>query len=183
MRKRKQKKLKAATGPKRATSSFFYYSNEIRPQIKRQHPDMQTAEMAKLMGGKWKELPADEKQKYEEMAAEDKARYEREKAAWDLAHPPAEAPKAKRRYKKRQKRTGPKRATSSFFYFSNEIRPQIKRQHPDMKVAEMGKLIGGKWKELPADQKQKYEDMAAEDMARYRREKAAWRDVNAAPAK
>ena len=88
MRKRKQKKLKAATGPKRATSSFFYYSNEIRPQIKRQHPDMQTAEMAKLMGGKWKELPADQKQKYEDMAAEDMARYRREKAAWDLAHPP-----------------------------------------------------------------------------------------------
>ena len=49
---------------------------------------MQTAEMGKLMGGKWKELPADEKQKYEDMAAEDMARYRREKAAWDLAHPP-----------------------------------------------------------------------------------------------
>ena len=37
MRKRTQKKLKAATaatGPTMAPSAFFYFSNEIRPQIK-----------------------------------------------------------------------------------------------------------------------------------------------------
>ena len=57
---------------------------------------MKVTEMAKVMGSKWKELSADEKQKYVDMAAEDKARYQREKAAWDLQHPEqAEAKRAR----------------------------------------------------------------------------------------
>ena len=56
---------------------------------------MQSHEMAKVMGSNWKELSADEKQKYVGMAAEDKARYQREKAASDLQHPEqAEAKRA-----------------------------------------------------------------------------------------
>ena len=35
-----------------------------------------------------------------------------------------------------------------------------------MKVTEMAKVMGSKWKELSADEKQKYVDMAAEDKAR-----------------
>ena len=82
----KKRAKKTAGGPKRATTAYFFYTNAIRPQVKEQHPDMKVTEMAKVMGSKWKELSADEKQKYVDMAAEDKARYQREKAAWDLQH-------------------------------------------------------------------------------------------------
>ena len=93
----KKRAKKTAAGPKRATTAYFFYTNEIRPQVKEQHPDMKVTEMAKVMGSKWKELSADEKQKYVDMATEDKARYQREKAAWDLEHPDQAKPAPKKR--------------------------------------------------------------------------------------
>ena len=93
----KKRAKKTAGGPKRATTAYFFYTNAIRPQVKEQHPDMKVTEMAKVMGSNWKELSADEKQKYVDMAAEDKARYQREKAAWDLEHPDQAKPAPKKR--------------------------------------------------------------------------------------
>ena len=43
---------------------------------------LSTGEVGKLLGEKWKELSAKEKEPYEKKAKDDKERYEREKAAY-----------------------------------------------------------------------------------------------------
>lgn len=47
-------------------------------------------------------------------------------------------------------------------------KPSTVSAHPPF--AEMGKIIGQKWKELPANKKKRFENLAKEDMQRYRRE-------------
>ena len=74
--KKGKKAGKDPNAPKKPTTAFFAFSNEMRPQVKRENPNAGVADIAKVMGEKWKKLS--DKSKYEKMAKDDKARYERE---------------------------------------------------------------------------------------------------------
>ena len=162
-------------------TSYFLFIKTERTKIQAENPSASVTDITKMCGQRWREMDATGKQEYEKQAADDKLRYAKELKEWQEAHPDevaameAQAGQAKRG-KKRAKKTaaGPKRATTAYFFYCAEIRPQLTQQHPDMKMTEMAKVLGGKWKELSADEKQKYVDMATEDKARYQREKAAW---------
>lgn len=45
----------------------------------------------------------------------------------------------------------------------------------DMKVTEVGKLLGKEWQELDEEKKKKYEEKAAELKKKYLEEMEAWR--------
>ncbi|KAL7751271.1 FACT complex subunit [Sorochytrium milnesiophthora] len=77
---------------------------------------------------------------------------------------------------KKAKSDGPKRASSAYIFFSNDIRDAVRQENPDLKITELSKIIGQRWKDLDQAAKQvqpkKYEDMAARDRERYNREVA-----------
>ena len=64
----------------------------------------------------------------------------------------------------------PKRPKTSYLYFCEEKRPLVKNQHPEFKVGEIMKELGKMWKELPEDDKAKYNDLYQQDKARYEEE-------------
>ncbi|KAI9342530.1 high mobility group box domain-containing protein, partial [Obelidium mucronatum] len=68
----------------------------------------------------------------------------------------------------------PKGASSSFILYSNAMRNRIKEDEPSLSMTDISKKIGALWKEVSADEKKKYEDLAAKDKERYKREMAAW---------
>jgi len=73
--------------------------------------------------------------------------------------------------RKRQKEEGaPKRPITSFMFFSQDKRAEVKRDNPDASFGELGKIIGNLWKNASAEEKEKYEKKALEDKERYRRE-------------
>ena len=80
---KKQKKKKDPNAPKRATTSFMFYSSKMRPIIKEEKPDTKFTEMGKLIGEKWREIGSEEKKEFEAMANEDKERYNAEMAKYD----------------------------------------------------------------------------------------------------
>jgi hypothetical protein len=62
-------------------------------------------------------------------------------------------PKGKRKAEKKKGRkkkdpNKPKRAMSSFMFFANEKRQQVRDTNPDLKITEVGKRLGEMWKEL-----------------------------------
>ena len=57
---------------------------------------------------------------------------------------------------------------------------QVKKEQPDIKFGEVGKVLGEKWRAIGADEKKKYEDMATKDKARYEKEAAAYKEKTAA---
>ena len=74
----KVKKRKDPNLPKRALSSYLYFCNEFRQQIKEDNPEAGMTDISKLLGKKWKSLTDTDKEQYETLHLQDKARYEEE---------------------------------------------------------------------------------------------------------
>lgn len=83
--------------------------------------------------------------------------------------------KGGKKKKKKRDPNAPKRATSAFMLYSSAMRPIIKKDKPDTKFGEMGKLIGEKWREISSEEKEKYEAQVKNDKERYTREMAAYK--------
>ncbi len=66
--------------------------------------------------------------------------------------------------------------------FAKEKREGIKEANPDASFGELGKLVGAAFKALTADEKKKYEDLAAVDKERYARDMKEYKDKLAAAA-
>ncbi|VDC02285.1 unnamed protein product [Peniophora sp. CBMAI 1063] len=77
-------------------------------------------------------------------------------------------------------KNAPKRGLSAYMFFSQDHREQVKKDHPDASFGELGKILGGKWKEMDDDDKKPYIKQAAEDKARYEREKEEYESGKAA---
>ncbi|KAH0477710.1 MAG: hypothetical protein KVP17_004190 [Porospora cf. gigantea B] len=78
-----KKALGKASGPKRPTSPYFFFTKEVRPalheQMKKDNPKVKTTDVAREMGQMWRHLQ--DKSKYQELAAEDRKRYWQQKEA------------------------------------------------------------------------------------------------------
>jgi len=78
-------KQKDPNAPKRPLSAFFIFSQDERPKIKSQNASLSVADVAKVIGEKWRAAPEDLKRKYEKAAKEAKERYEIELQAYKQA--------------------------------------------------------------------------------------------------
>jgi hypothetical protein len=63
--------------------------DDVRPQTKKDNPDLSVSELAKVMGAEWNKIKeTSEADKYKELAVKDKERYEKAMAKYK---PPAVA--------------------------------------------------------------------------------------------
>lgn len=115
-----------------------------------------------------------EKQRFYEMAEKDKKRYDSEMSGY-------RGPRQSRTARKRRNRkdpNAPKRALSAFFWFCNDERPKIRASHPELGVGDVAKQLGAAWGQTLPESKAKYEAMAEEDKARYKRDMKAFKAGN-----
>lgn len=75
-------KQKDPNAPKRPLSAFFIFSQDERPKIKSLNATLSVADVAKVIGEKWRSAPDDLKRRYEKAAKEAKERYEIELQAY-----------------------------------------------------------------------------------------------------
>lgn len=76
------KSQKDPNAPKRPLSTFFLFSQDERPKIKKDNPSLSVADIAKLIGERWRTISEDRKRHYEEKARQEKERYDREIAEY-----------------------------------------------------------------------------------------------------
>lgn len=93
----------------------------------------------------------------------------------------AGGPKQRKPRKKKDK-DAPKKNLSGFMFFSNAERDRVKRDNPDIKFTEIGKVLGEEWKTMGPEAKAKYEEMAARDKERYAKDMVAYNAAKAAAA-
>ncbi|XP_076070264.1 high mobility group protein B2-like [Mytilus galloprovincialis] len=156
--------------PRGRMSSYVFFVQCFREEHKKKNPTEKVvfAEFSKKCAEKWREISAKEKRKYEDMAEKDKARYEGEMQNYE----PGPGEKVGR--KKRDKDpNAPKRSLSAFFFFCNEERPKVRKDHGDWSVALVAKEMGKRW-EKQTD-RSKYEKQAAADKIRYEQAMAKYR--------
>merc|ERR1719352_1138343 len=81
-------------------------------------------------------------------------------------------PKKKKKAKDPNK---PKRAMVAFMYFSIDQRPEVQKRQPELKIADVSKVLGQRWRNMTDSQKSKYDAKAAADKKRYEKEMKAYK--------
>jgi len=113
---------------------------------------------------------------------EDKERYQREmedyeppSADSDSDSDDSDAPKKRKKKKKKKDPNAPKRNQSSFFLYSNATRNDVKAANPEAKFGEIAQIISRHFKALPEEEREYWNEKAAQDKVRYQREMAIYR--------
>jgi len=153
------KRKKDPNAPKRPLSSFMFFCQAKRQEMKDQNPSASFSELGKILGAAWKEVTAAEKKPYEKSNAKDKERYEAEKAAYKgsaAGSDEEDGGKKKGTKKAKKDKAAPKSAPSAYVLFCSSERPKLKDKHPDAKFGELGTLLGAAWKALDGDAKEPF---------------------------
>jgi len=82
-RRTSNKKVKDPDAPKRAASSYIFFQNDLRQELRKQHPDISPAEIMSRVSKQWADLTPEQKAPYERLQAEAKQKWEAEKRAYD----------------------------------------------------------------------------------------------------
>lgn len=175
--------------PKRNLSAYLLYQNAMRNQFTRDNPDMEGdrnkfGRLAKYTSHMWKNLSPDERTTWEARAQQDKERYDRELQTY--LPPPGhdkhgvfldEDVRASRMGRKRKAARdplAPKRSSGAYVFFTNDSRAIILEENPGISFIDLGKELGERWRSLNAMERQKYEQIAAQDKIRFKQEMAEY---------
>lgn len=187
-KKTTEKKLKDPNAPKRPKSSYLFFCDEMRAQVKSDNPEFKAVDVTKELGRQWKELGEEEKKPFEKKAKKAKKNYESEMESYvrpseeELQALADAKPKRSRKGSKEKKESkkkdpnAPKRPSSAFIYFCKDMRQEAKdrvlEENPAAKPSEVTKELGRMWKEDYADEsdRKKWMKLAKKDKTRYESE-------------
>jgi hypothetical protein len=77
--------------------------------------------------------------------------------------------------KKLKDENAPKRPKSGYMFFAEKKRPEIKKDQPELKMVEISKVIGERWKSAVPATKEKYNKKSENDKLRYKEEMASYK--------
>ncbi len=135
-KKGSKKKGKDPNAPKRASSSYILFANAHRLQVKEENPDLNFANLNKLLGAKFNVLSEDERKEWVEKADQEKQRYKKEMESYS-APEDSDGDDDEKPKKKKKDPNAPKRALSAYNFFVNENRSKIQKKHPDASFGEL----------------------------------------------
>ncbi len=129
---------------------------------------MQTASISKVVAEGWKELPAEEKEKWETLARADRDRYELEKSLY-------KGPWHVLKKRKQKDASAPKRPMSAFLAFANARRAEVKRQMQTASNGDVSRALAAMWKEASEEVRQRYIGEEAEKRQGYLAAVSDWK--------
>jgi structure-specific recognition protein 1 len=194
--KKSKKKKKDPNAPKRPKTAYTYFMIDVRAKLAADNPKLGFGEIGKLVGQKYKELTAEEKEVYDKQSSEDKERYEKEMKDYtppdensdddddDDDEDTSSKASSKKPTKKKVKKdpNAPKKGLSTYMLFCKEMRSKFNEENPGISFGDLGKLLGQKYQELTAEDKKKYAELAAQDKDRYEVENKAYEAKKTADA-
>ena len=138
--------------PKRNRSAFILFSIDIRKKLNPDgldelNPNDKFVKIAQL----WREITEEERKDYEERAKREKIRYTSELTDFCKVFPsePIQRP-----------RNHIKKPCNAYGYFLKDMKEDIRKENPDLRMCEVLRIVGERWKCLSVDDKQKYEKEA-----------------------
>ncbi|XP_058096079.1 high mobility group B protein 6-like [Magnolia sinica] len=184
-----KKKKKACPENKKPSPAYILWCKDQWNEVKKEKPDADFKEISNILGGKWKNLSAEEKKPYEEKYQADKESYlqvvgkeKREKEALNLLEEEQkqkmamelleqylqfkqEADKENKKTRKERDPLKPKQPLTAFFLYSNERRVALLTENKN--VLEVSKLLGEEWKNLSEEKRAPYEEIAKKQREDY----------------
>jgi len=135
--KEKAKKKRDPNQPKRARTAFIWFFTQTYADYK-DTPHLQRMKAAR---DKFQSLSDEEKAPFNLLAQQDSLRYQTQR----------------NHYLAGKKSHKPKRAISGYIRFANDNRDTLRSQNPSLKMKDILKLIGEKWKNTSKEVKEKYQ--------------------------
>lgn len=138
--------------PKRNRSAFILFSVDIRKKIAPEvldslNPNDKFVKIAEL----WKGLNDTERKIYEDKAKEEKVRYTTELSDFCKIYPtqPIQRP-----------RNHIKKPCNAYGYYLKDMKDEIRKVNPDIRMCEVLRVVGEKWRTLSPEKKKAYEEKA-----------------------
>ncbi|XP_064388489.1 high mobility group protein 20A-like [Halichondria panicea] len=72
----------------------------------------------------------------------------------------------------------PRRPQTAYMMFTNDVRKDVRLDHPDTSVSDRAKIIGRMWADLEQTKKKEYQQKAQEDKERYIQEYVAYQETD-----
>jgi len=168
---------KDKNAPKRPSTGYMAYTSTIREELRKETGLVGIA-LAPFFAKRWAALGDDKKEKL-------KAKYEKKMVAWrkknekykkTAAYKNFQQAKKAKKWKKAPKDANkPKRNSSAYFLYANEVRDTVKRSLGDASITEIAKQIGENWRNLDEAKKSKYTKKADKANAVYQKKLAKYK--------
>jgi len=140
--------------PKRNRSAFIIFSSEMRSVMKADDKqNTNSNEMMVKLADLWKNLKEGDKKRYHEMAEKEKVKYLTELNEYYL-HNPLDV------IQNKTKKNHIKKPCSAYGLFLKEAKDVVKNENPNLKMADVLKVVAEKWKNLDEKHKMKYQAQA-----------------------
>ncbi|KAJ5071000.1 high mobility group protein dsp1 [Anaeramoeba ignava] len=178
-KKTKDPKIKLEE-PKHPLNAYLLFCADKREAILQSNPRITIGQLGKTLGAMWRKCNETEKEKYNQLAKKERERFEKEQKIYEQAkeifriesssessseedhriqtrsqtreiRENEEKERIKRKIEKETKQT--KKSPTGYLLFVQKVLPQIKKDYERLRVAEMGKIIGKMWRELPKEEK------------------------------
>jgi len=168
------KSVKDPNVPKRPMSSYMFFCNKNREDVRKELGDDSTMiSVTKELGKRWKDVKGNktELNKYIKLSVNDVERHRKEMEAYlkeNKSNPSVQ--------KLVKKKNTPKHPKSAYLFFCEKYRPIIKSEHSDMIATDVTKELGKLWGELKNDKSKakeikSYQTKSQKDKERYLKEK------------
>jgi hypothetical protein len=139
--------------PRRNKSAFIFFSAEARAKLRLDDGSLNSNEMMVRLADLWKNLSDKEREKYNLLARDDKLRYQQELVDFAKTHP-------NETIHNKTKNNHVKKPCSAYGIFLRERKDIIKRQQPNLKMADVLKIVSQDWKRLNDVQRRSFQEKA-----------------------
>lgn len=140
--------------PKRNRSAFIIFSSEMRSVIKVEGKEkVNSNEMMVKLAELWKNLKEEERKRYHDMAEKEKVKYLLELNQFYQNNPFD-------LIQNKTKRNHVKKPCSAYGLFLKETKKAVKAEHPELKMADVLKIVAERWKNLDEKERSKYQGQA-----------------------
>lgn len=150
--------VKDVNRPKKASTAYILFSNDMREQVKTSNPNMKSNEIMTELGRLWKLLPESEKAKYSARFEAEKERYQNEMSSYVPPTPVVESKKTLNTIKK---------PMNAYVHFCQEQRSILLSEKPEMRFGELTKELADRWKLMNDTQKAPYVRRSQEQKDKY----------------
>merc|ERR1711939_389480 len=152
-------KMKDTNAPRRPLTGYMRFIATIRAEVEAE-TGLNGIKVTPHLSARWNALSDDEKDTFNQQFKKEMAKHKKLMTAYKKT--PAykefqQKKKAKKFGKKPKDKNAPKRPSTAFFIFANEIRDSVRSDNPDASIGEIGKILGQQWNALNDSQKQKYQ--------------------------
>lgn len=143
--------------PKRNRSAFIIFSSEMRAKLRNdKFEKLNSNEMMVRLAELWKNLAENEKKKYHDQAEQEKVRYNAELNSFYQKNPFEVI-------QNKTKKNHIKKPCSAYAIYLKETKVSIKAEHPELKMADILKIVAERWKSLTDDKKVYFQKKALEE--------------------